>query len=379
MKYSFDFDIDNDSSPSYIARRLKGNSRVLEFGPADGTLTKYMSENLKCEVYGVEVDPKFASSAKKYTVKMLVEDIEEYNWINELKGEKFDYILFSDVLEHLREPKKVLEKSISLLKDDGSIFLSIPNVAHASIILGLLNDEFKYNPTGLLDSTHISFFTKKSIDEMVSSVGLNVKYCSGVYLPPSKTEFSYSYEQLPLNASNYIKNTPYREVYQFVYELTPLKVMKKIEDFRPKAFVNVSFSDLNGNNFSTVSNEVIDIELLSNYKLTLDTPIETRAIHIEIQNIHSIFRIDDLKINGTRNMAFTLGENGVERIYPKNREKIEVGNDQSVSIYLPMFESINCNTVELSISDFTPSENSNRKDKGSKWRQKFVTNLSFWK
>ena len=163
-KYNFDLDLESKNSISVILNRIKPNSTILEFGPAHGRMTKYLRDTLNCKVYAVEIDEKAAKHAEQFTEKIIIDSIETYSWEKAFAGIEFDYIIFADVLEHLYHPGKVLERIRNFLKEDGSILISIPNIAHNAIILGLMKGEFNYGPVGLLDDTHIRFFTKKTFD-----------------------------------------------------------------------------------------------------------------------------------------------------------------------------------------------------------------------
>ena len=161
-KYDCELNLEDRNSLSVLVGKVKPNSLVLEFGPANGRMTKYMKERLNCKVYAVEIDEDAAKDAAQYTEKIIVDSIENYRWQEEFKDLQFDYIIFADVLEHLYYPEKVLKSVRDFLREDGSILVSIPNIAHNAIIINLLKNEFNYHPTGLLDDTHIRFFTKKT-------------------------------------------------------------------------------------------------------------------------------------------------------------------------------------------------------------------------
>ena len=126
MKYDFDIDLETKNSLSIIINRIKPNSMVLEFGPANGRMTRYLKEVLNCKVYAVEIDKEAAKDAKRYCEKILVDDVEKYTWLEVYKDLEFDYIVFADVLEHLYYPEKVLKESKLLLKDeiDGKVIIS---------------------------------------------------------------------------------------------------------------------------------------------------------------------------------------------------------------------------------------------------------------
>ncbi len=218
--YNVPLDLETKNSLSLIISRIKENSTILEFGPANGRLTRHLKEQMNCKVYCVELDEKSAKDAEPYAEKMLVDSIENYTWCKEFSETKFDYIIFADVLEHLYSPKQVLEKSKLFLKDKGSILLSIPNVAHNAVIMDLLQGKFTYRSTGLLDETHIRFFTKTTLDEMIDEVGFFSVYKTATFVPPRETEFAYSYSEFDTSISKYLEKLPNGEVYQFIYELS---------------------------------------------------------------------------------------------------------------------------------------------------------------
>ena len=103
-KYDCELNLEDRNSLSVLVERIRPNSIILEFGPANGRMTKYMREQLHCKVYAVEIDENSAKDAGKYTEKIIVDSIENYSWQEEFKDLKFDYIIFADVLEHLYYP-----------------------------------------------------------------------------------------------------------------------------------------------------------------------------------------------------------------------------------------------------------------------------------
>jgi len=153
--------------------------RVLEIGTATGYLTAEMKK-LGCSVTGVEQDPEMAEVAKEFCQEMLVGDIETM----EFKGlGGFDAIIFGDVLEHVRSPRKVLERVSHLLNAQGKVLLSLPNVANIWVRLGLLFGRFNYGNVGILDESHLRFFTLQSSKKLVADSGLDVLRVNAAPIP----------------------------------------------------------------------------------------------------------------------------------------------------------------------------------------------------
>lgn len=250
-KYDCELNLEDRNSLSVLVARIKPNSIVLEFGPANGRMTKYMKEQLNCKVYAVEIDKDAAKDTKQYTEKIVVDSIENYRWQEEFIDLQFDYIIFADVLEHLYYPKKVLKSVREFLREDGSILVSIPNIAHNAIIINLLKNEFNYNPTGLLDDTHIRFFTKKTFDELIEKSGYFTSYETAIFMNPQNTEFENSYNEVIPEISEYLQNLPCGEIYQLIYEMKKNEV-ERISDFSDeykvysKNFIQLFIEDENG-------------------------------------------------------------------------------------------------------------------------------------
>ena len=222
-KYDFKFDLYEDSALAWIARRISMKSDILEFGAANGRLTKFLSEEKECNVDIVEIDEESGSEAAQYARKAFVGkeqgNIENLKWIDE--NTKYDFIVIADVLEHLPHPKDVLDKCQIVLKEQGRILVSVPNVAHNAVIIELLNDRFDYRPIGLLDSTHIHFFTRKTFLKMAESAGLAVVYEKAKHIRVGETEIQNSYEDVSKEIFKELVNRENGDVYQYMFELAP--------------------------------------------------------------------------------------------------------------------------------------------------------------
>jgi O-antigen biosynthesis protein len=201
------------------------NANVLEFGSATGYNTRYMAEKLNCTVTCIERSTEMAEMGMKYAEKMIVADVETYAWEKELT-EKYDLIVFADILEHLSNPANIIKRVLPFLKEDGYIITSIPNIAHNSILMELRNGTFKYNETGLLDNTHIHFFTRKDIDDMFEENNLYCVAEENKKIRPCDTEFHTYYIQNPLFALSLINNKD-GHVYRYVQKWSKNESDKK--------------------------------------------------------------------------------------------------------------------------------------------------------
>lgn len=220
MKYDFELDLSSKNSVSLIINKVrKKGSTVLEFGPAAGRMTRYLKENLNCKVYIVEIDQEAAQKAATFAEEAVIGNIEDYVWYERFKDLKFDYIIFADVLEHLYYPQTVLKKCAELLNEDGSILTSIPNIAHNSVIIDLLQNKFEYRKTGLLDDTHIRFFTYSSLKNMFRSCTLDIVEEEVVLKSVGQTELDNYFDNVPRSVAKFLKNRTLGDIYQFVFEL----------------------------------------------------------------------------------------------------------------------------------------------------------------
>ncbi|WP_162636859.1 class I SAM-dependent methyltransferase [Paenibacillus odorifer] len=221
MKYDFDLDVSSKNSLSLIIKKIRPGSTVLEFGPAAGRMTKYLKEQLNCKVYIVEIDEVAAKKASFFAEDVVIGNIEDFKWFEQYKNVKFDHIIFADVLEHLYNPQIVMNKCVELLKIGGSLLISVPNIAHNSVIIDLLHNKFEYRKTGLLDDTHIRFFTYTSLINMISTCNLAVKWEDAIIKRVGETELGNFFDGLPNGVVKFLKNRPLCDLYQFVMELQP--------------------------------------------------------------------------------------------------------------------------------------------------------------
>jgi len=169
-----------NNSRTRLVRWIPAKSRVLEVGCATGFMAEYLTRRLACRVTGVERDPEAARIATGRCERLIVGDVEEPDLIARCAGE-YDTIVFADVLEHLRDPEVVLRSLARYLAPGGRVLASIPNVAHWSIRWRLLAGRWNYQDRGILDRSHLRFFTRRSAHALFARAGLTVTRATGVY------------------------------------------------------------------------------------------------------------------------------------------------------------------------------------------------------
>ncbi len=184
------------AADSQVLSYIKPYSSVLDIGCSTGYMGKFLQEKRHCKVWGIETDPVAAREAEKVLNGVQIMDLDDLDNLEKLNGE-FNYIIMAAVLEHLRNPEKVLSRVKALLKKDGLIVISLPNVAHYSIRFNLLFGHFDYKKYGILDETHCKLYTIKSSMELLKGAGLSVRHFT-ISLPFPGSRFATRMPGLPL-------------------------------------------------------------------------------------------------------------------------------------------------------------------------------------
>lgn len=151
---------------------IRPGQRVLDVGCGEGGLGKILKQ-MGCRVVGIDVEPGAAVEAEKYYDRVYVADMDTFDLL--FDAQSFDHIVCADVLEHLRNPWGVLARLRPLLKSEGSLVASIPNIRNVETIADLLKGNFNYSNWGIMDETHLRFFTRRSIEKMFSDAGFVVR------------------------------------------------------------------------------------------------------------------------------------------------------------------------------------------------------------
>lgn len=217
-KYLFEIPDDPNHAANKVLNWIAPHSDVLEVGCASGIQTRVLKDKKGCRVTGLEINPAAAEDAKVFCEDMIVGSIEQLDLAQRLGEKKFDFIMFIDVLEHLTDPRAALNKVAPFLKTGGQLIASIPNIAHAAICWELAHGRFDYQQYGLLDNTHIRFFTKKTIIKLFEEAGYQILAWDKVTKIPEETEFNINFSSAgDREFLNWIKrHNPEADTYQFI-------------------------------------------------------------------------------------------------------------------------------------------------------------------
>ena len=145
---------------------------ILEIGCAAGMTGNELKKKSGVYVAGVELDQNAAIEARSLLDDVIEGDIEDIDL--PYKNETFDCLLFADILEHLKDPLTVLKKTSKLLKPTGTLIASIPNVQYLGVVSQLIEGNWTYQDEGILDRTHLRFFTYHEIEKLFTDAGYEI-------------------------------------------------------------------------------------------------------------------------------------------------------------------------------------------------------------
>ena len=163
-----------------------GVRKTLEFGCGTGLFSALLKEKLSTESWGVEIDHDAAQKAVQKLDKVIEEDA--MTSLAKIPDHYFDCAIFFDVLEHLVDPYTLLVSVKQKLTDDAVVIASIPNIRYYRALYALVvRGDWKYRDSGVLDKTHLRFFTKKSIARTFDQLGFDIVTLEGMHPTSSRT------------------------------------------------------------------------------------------------------------------------------------------------------------------------------------------------
>lgn len=171
-RYELPDSVDRFDRNNLFVTEARKYRNILECGCSTGFLSRRIAEG-GARVVGIEVDAEAAAQARNHCAKVLAIDLNRSHWTRDI-GEKFDLITFGDVLEHLLDPLATLREAGNALAPGGRVLISLPNVAHWTARAKLLLGRFEYQELGLLDYTHLRFFTTITAKKLIREAGYRI-------------------------------------------------------------------------------------------------------------------------------------------------------------------------------------------------------------
>jgi 2-polyprenyl-3-methyl-5-hydroxy-6-metoxy-1,4-benzoquinol methylase len=220
-RYEQTIDLASDSSHARVVRLVGANKKVLELGCSTGYMSRVLREQ-GCRVVAIEQDADAAERAKAFCERVIVGDIDRLDLGRALGKAQFDVAVAADVLEHLKDPVRLLRALKRFLGDEGRVVASLPNVAHGSVRLALLGGEFQYRPTGLLDRTHLHFYTRETLQQLFDDAGFVIGHLERREVRIDDSEVSFDRAAVPPTVLEALSLDLEALTYQFVVVAHPL-------------------------------------------------------------------------------------------------------------------------------------------------------------
>jgi 2-polyprenyl-3-methyl-5-hydroxy-6-metoxy-1,4-benzoquinol methylase len=217
-------DLDADTSHARVIRAVGVGKRVLELGSAVGDTTRVLAQH-NCSVVAVELDPSGVAASAAWAERVIAANLEAWDLRTELRNERFDVVVAADVLEHIRNPESVLRQVHGLLGPGGYVVASIPNIAHGAMRLALLGGAFDYADVGLLDRTHVRFFTLSTMTTMFEECGYTVTDVQRVVRAYDDAMLPYRPEDLTPDVARILADDPESQTFQFIVVAEPAIVL----------------------------------------------------------------------------------------------------------------------------------------------------------
>jgi 2-polyprenyl-3-methyl-5-hydroxy-6-metoxy-1,4-benzoquinol methylase len=224
LRYKQDIEkLDSNTSHIQILYMTPDDAKILDVGCACGDLGAYLFRHKRCTVYGLEYNTESIAAAKETGAYAHIEQVD-LNILDVMPSsfpQEFDRIIFGDVLEHLNEPERVLEKFLPYLGKNGRVIISLPNIAHGSIVAQLMANKFTYMDYGVLDRTHLRFFTRESIASVTAALGLKILSATRTIWNLPGLHPYIPEHMLPQPVVAHISANPHAYVLQYVFEAIP--------------------------------------------------------------------------------------------------------------------------------------------------------------
>ena len=230
--------LDDASNPlATIARTIQSTHHVLDIGCGNGILSLLLKAlNKDCLVDGIEPNAEAATLARSHYRTIYQQGLDE---ARDQISSDYDHIVLADVIEHTFDPIQTLRVAASFLKPNGHLWISVPNVAFAPVRAELLNGQWQYTDWGIIERTHIRFFTLDSLIQTVRTSGLSVIKADCLCRSPFLMDKRLQDYSLGLPTLLRLRADPLSFAYQFLLQCTVQEISLQHDSNETLAWVGL--------------------------------------------------------------------------------------------------------------------------------------------
>lgn len=227
--------LNDEASPlSRTIDLIPTDSKVLDVGAGNGLLAKLFNHSDKeIIIDGIEPSEYAANIAKTEYRNFYNGFVQDY--MDKILDEKYDFIVFADVIEHIDNPIDVFKEFFSKLDSTTKVIISTPNIAFGSVRLSLLCGKFDYVDSGILESTHLRFYTLETLKKLISNFDLQIEKLYFLRRNFNNMEIDTSELKCNLSSLNFIAKDELSHVYQFLLVLTKIDTVTEEKYFGSKS------------------------------------------------------------------------------------------------------------------------------------------------
>ena len=222
-RYDYEINLADGSAPARVVRMVGTGKRVLDIGAGPGPIARVLTEKCNCRVTAVEIDDAAMPLLAPVCEQVHRLDLNDESWPQRLgDADRFDVVIAADVLEHLYDPWATLARMTGLIKEDGYVVVSLPHASYAGMLASLLDNNFEYRVSGLLDRTHLRFFGIRNMQALFDNAGLAIEDVEFFFQHPENTEFAEVWLRTPPAVRIELLRNQFSRVYQVVAKTVPM-------------------------------------------------------------------------------------------------------------------------------------------------------------